>query len=121
MVRSKASKLANRPTEQRADERASVNIAGRCRGGDREIQDVLVIEIGKGGCRILGLSAGVTKRDPLELWLGQAGPFAARLKWAKRGLFGVEFVRPLDAALFESLAKADPTPNVVPMRKSRAD
>ena len=121
MVRSKPSKLANRPTEQRADERTAVNIAGRCRAGERETQDVLVIELGAGGCRLLGLSAGITKSDPLELWLGDAGPFAGRLKWAKRGLLGIEFERPLDAALLESLANAAQEPNVVPLRRGRAD
>jgi hypothetical protein len=121
MVRSKPSKLANRPAELRADERTAVNIAGRCRAGDREMQEVLVIELGEGGCRLLGLSAGVTKSDPLELWLGEAGPFAARLKWAKRGLLGIEFDRPLDRGLLETLANAAHEPNVVPLRRSRTD
>jgi len=121
MVRSKPSKLANRQQERRADGRAAVNIAGRCRAGDRDLQEVLVIELGPAGCRLLGLSAGVTKSDPLELWLGEAGPFAARLKWAKRGQLGVEFDRPLDLPLFESLANAAHEPNVVPLRRSRAD
>lgn len=121
MVRSKPSKLANRPAEQRSDERTAVQVAGRCRAGDRELQEVLVTDLGAGGCRMLGLSAGVTKSDPLELWLGEAGPFAARLKWAKRGLLGVEFDSPLDATVLESLASAVPAPNVIPMRRSRAD
>ena len=121
MVRSKPSKLANRLAEQRIDERVAVNIAGRCRTSDRDMQDVLVIELGLGGCRLLGLSAGVIKSDPLELWLGEAGPFAARLKWAKRGLLGVEFERPLDRGLFEALANAAQEPNVVPLRRGRTD
>jgi hypothetical protein len=121
MVRSKPSSLANRPMEKRADERTAVNLAGRCRAGEREIQDVLVTDLGPAGCRMLGLSAGVTKSDRLDLWLGDAGPFSARLKWAKRGLLGVEFDRPLDSGLLETLANADPPPNVVPMRRGRAD
>ena len=56
-----------------------------------------------------------------ELWLGDSGPFAAKLKWAKRGLFGIEFERPLDAALVQSLASADAPPNVVPMRRGWTD
>jgi hypothetical protein len=120
MVRSKPSKLANRPLERRADERTAVNLAGRCRAGDRDMQEVLVTDLGAAGCRMLGLSAGVTKSDRLELWLGESGPFAARLKWAKRGLIGVEFDCPLDTALLDSLASAEPVHNVVPMRRSRA-
>lgn len=121
MVRSKPSKLANRFVEQRTDERVAVNIAGRCRAGERDIQDVLVIELGAGGCRLLGLSAGVTKSDRLELWLGEAGPFAARLRWAKRGLLGVDFDRPLDGGLFETFANAAHEPNVVALRRGRTD
>jgi hypothetical protein len=121
MARSKPSTLANRPMERRADERTAVHLAGRCRAGERDLQDVLVTDLGSTGCRMLGLSAGVTKSDRLELWLGESGPFAARLKWAKRGLLGVEFDRPLDPALLESLANAVAEPNVVPMRRSRAD
>jgi hypothetical protein len=121
MARSKPSTLSNRPSRQRVEDRTAVDIAGRCRTGDREIQDVLITNLGAGGCRLLGLSAGVTKSDPLELWLGDAGPFAGRLTWAKRGLLGVEFDRPLDGDLLNALADADPGPKVVPMRRSRAD
>lgn len=72
------------------------------------------------GCRLLGLSVGVTKNDPLELWLGELGPIAARLKWVKRGSLGVEFDAPIETEVLERLAAADPTPNVLPMRRSRA-
>ena len=57
--------------------------------------------------------------DEVELWLGDAGPVAARLKWVKRGSFGVEFDTPLAAEVLERLAAADPTPNVLPLRRSR--
>lgn len=121
MVRSKPSRLTSRPTEQRGGLGTAVNITGRCRAGDRETQDVLVTDLAADGCRLLGLSAGVTKSDPLELWLGEAGPFAARLKWVKRGLIEVEFASPLDIGLLESLANAAPAPNVVPLRRVRGD
>ncbi len=71
------------------------------------------------GCRVLGLTAGVTKNDPLELWLGDLGPLAARLKGIKRGSLEVEFAEPLDPAVLDRLATIDPTPNVLPMRRSR--
>ena len=98
-----------------------VNLAGRCRAGDRETQDVLVTEIGSRGCRLLGLSVGITKSDPLSLWIGEAGPIAARLTWAKRGLLGVEFDQPLDGGLLESLANTVSEPKVVPLRRGRTD
>src|SRR5688572_13134810 len=101
MASPKTSKLSNRPALQRAEERTQVSIEGRCRAGERELQDVLVLDLGPNGCRLLGLSVGVTKSDPLELWLGDAGPVAARLKWAKRGSLGIAFDAPLDEALLQ--------------------
>ena len=98
-----------------------MSISGRCRAGDRDIQEVLVMDLASQGCRVLGLSVGVTKSDPLELWLGELGPVAARLKWVKRGSLGVEFDTPLDVDVLEGLAAADPKPNVLPMRRSRAE
>jgi hypothetical protein len=121
MAGSKHVRLSNRPREQRAGERTAVTLDGKCRAGEREIQDVLVLDLGQHGCRLLGVSVGVTKSDPLQLWLGDAGPFAARLKWAKRGSLGVEFDEPLDEHVLERLAGEDSRPNVVPMRRSRAE
>ena len=120
MASSKHARLSNRPEKERAEERTAVSISGRCRAGDREVQDVLVMDLAAQGCRLLGLSVGVTKNDALEVWLGDVGPVAARLKWVKRGSLGIEFDSPLDAGVLESLAAIDPTPNVLPMRRSRA-
>ena len=119
MASSKHARLSNRPEKERVEERTAVSISGRCRAGDRDMQEVLVMDLAMQGCRLLGLSVGVTKNDPLELWLGDVGPVAARLKWVKRGSLGVEFDSPLDAEVLERLASADPTPNVLPLRRSR--
>jgi len=121
MSGSKHVRLSNRPREQRTGERTAVSLDGKCQAGEREVQDVLVLDLGQHGCRLLGVSVGVTKSDPLQLWFGDAGPFAARLKWAKRGSLGVEFDEPLDATLLGRLADEDSRPNVVPMRRSRAE
>jgi hypothetical protein len=121
MSGSKHARLSNRPREQRAGERTAVSLEGKCRAGEREIQDVLVLDLGQHGCRLLGVSVGVTKSDPLQLWLGEDGPFAARLKWAKRGSLGIEFDAPLAEDLLGRLAAEDSQPNVVPMRRSRAE
>ena len=120
MASSKHARLSNRPEKERAEQRTAVSIAGRCRAGDRDIQDVLVMDLGSHGCRLLGLSVGITKNDPLELWLGEVGPLGARLKWVKRGSLGVEFDAPLEVELLERLAQADPRPNVLPLRRGRS-
>ncbi len=119
MASSKHARLSNRPEKERADERSAVSISGRCRAGDRDVQEVVIMDLAAQGCRVLGLSVGVTKNDPLELWLGDAGPFAARLKWVKRGSLGVEFDEQIDAEVLERLATTDAKPNVLPMRRSR--
>lgn len=120
MASSKHARLSNRPEKERAEERTAVSISGRCRAGERDIPDVLVMDLAAHGCRLLGLSVGVTKNDPLELWLGDVGPVAARLKWVKRGSLGVEFDAPIEAEVLERLAATEPAPNVLPMRRSRA-
>lgn len=78
------------------------------------------MDLGRTGCRLLGVAADVTKNDPLQLWLGEAGPFAARLCWVKRGSLGVEFEEALDEALVSRLAQAAAEPNVVAIRRPRA-
>ena len=121
MAGSKHVRLSNRPAQHRDGERSDVSLDGKCRAGEREIQDVLVLDLGLRGCRLLGLSVGVTKSDPLQVWLGEAGPFGAHLKWAKRGSLGIEFDEALDVQLLERLASAEPERNVVPIRRSKAD
>jgi hypothetical protein len=121
MAGSKHARLSNRPERERVEDRTAVSISGRCRAGDRDVQDVLVMDLASQGCRLLGLSVGVTKSDSLELWLGEVGPVSARLKWVKRGSLGVEFAEPLDAGVLESLADADIKPNVLPLRRSRTE
>jgi hypothetical protein len=120
MSRSKPAPLSNRAERSRDDTRQRVSIEARCRAADREIQDVLVMDLGQSGCRLLGVAAGITKSDPLQVWLGDAGPFAARLCWAKRGSLGVEFDEPLDETLVSRLADATAQPNVVAMRRPRS-
>lgn len=120
MASSKHARLSNRPEKERAEQRTAVSVPGRCRAGDRDVQEVLIMDLAAHGCRLLGLSVGVTKNDPLELWLGETGPVAARLKWVKRGSLGVEFDTPLDSGVLERLADADPGTNVLPLRRSKA-
>ena len=61
--------------------RESVVIPARCQVGDRLAEEVLVTDLSARGCRLRGNSIGVTKAEPVQLWLGDAGPIAARLNW----------------------------------------
>ena len=116
----KRSKILPRNDVLRAEPRAAVTIAGRFRVGERPVEDVLFTDLSERGCRLRGNSIGVTKTEPVQLWFGDAGPIAARLKWIKKGSIGLAFDSPLDAAVLRPLleAPAPPIPsNVVPLRK----
>ena len=103
----------------RAGPRASVIIAAKCQVGERPAEEVLVTDLSAKGCRLRGNSIGVTKTEPVQLWLGDAGPIAARLKWVKKGSLGLAFEAALDESFLQPLldAPAPPIPtNVVHLR-----
>jgi len=107
----------------RGGPREPVVIAGSCQIGERTVEEVLVTDLSARGCRLRGNSIGVTKTEPVQLWLGEAGPFAAKLKWVKRGSLGLGFETALDEAFLEQLlsAPAAPVPsNVVPLKRHSA-
>lgn len=100
--------------------RESVIIPGRCQIGERPEEEVLATDLSARGCRLRGNSIGVTKTEPVRLWLGEIGPIAARLKWVKRGALGLAFEAPMDVEVLQSLldAPAPPVPsNVVPLKR----
>jgi hypothetical protein len=104
----------------RTGPRESVVIPGKCQVGERAVEEVLVTDLSARGCRLRGNSIGVTKTEPVQLWLGDAGPVAAKLKWIKKGSIGLAFESPLDDGVLQPLldAPAAPIPsNVVHLRK----
>lgn len=104
----------------RAAPRPSVIIPGKCQVGQRPAEEVLVTDLSARGCRLRGNSIGVTKAEPVQLWLGEAAPIAARLRWIKSGSLGLAFESPLDEAILQALldAPAPPIPsNVVPLKR----
>ena len=104
----------------RTGPRESVIIPGQCQVGERPVEDVLVTDLSARGCRLRGNSIGVTKTEPVQLWLGDAGPIAAKLKWVKKGSLGLAFESALDEDVLQPLLDmpAPPVPsNVVPLRK----
>lgn len=103
----------------RAGPRASVIIPGKCQVGERPAEEVLITDLSATGCRLRGNSIGVTKTEPVQLWLGDGGPIPAKLKWVKRGSLGLAFEAPLDEAVLQPLldAPVPPVPsNVVHIR-----
>jgi hypothetical protein len=100
--------------------RESVIIPGKCQVGERPVEEVLVTDLSARGCRLRGNSIGVTKTEPVQLWLGDAGPFAAKLKWVKKGSLGRAVESALDETFLQPLLDAPPPPvpsNVVPLRR----
>jgi hypothetical protein len=104
----------------RTGPRASVIISGKCQVGERSVEEVLVTDLSARGCRLRGNSIGVTKTEPVQLWLGDAGPISARLKWIKKGSIGLAFESALDDTILQPLLDAPPPPvpsNVVPLKR----
>jgi hypothetical protein len=115
----KRPKILPRTDMLRAGPREAVIIPGKCQVGDRLAEEVLVTDLSARGCRLRGNSIGVTKTEPVQLWLGDAGPIAARLKWVKKGSIGLAFESALDEAFLQPLldAPVPPVPsNVVHIR-----
>lgn len=104
----------------RGGPRESVIIPGRCQVGERPVEDVLATDLSARGCRLRGNSIGVTKTEPVQLWLGEIGPIAAKLKWVKKGSLGLAFEAPLHEDVLQPLLDAPVPPipsNVVPLRR----
>ena len=104
----------------RGDPREWVIIPARCQVGERLVEEVLVTDLSAKGCRLRGNSVGVTKTEPVQLWLGDAGPIPAKLKWVKKGSIGLVFESALDDIVLQPLldAPAPPVPsNVVPLKR----
>jgi hypothetical protein len=117
MSRKKAAKLVEKSARSRATGRQQVAIEGACSVGGRAKEFVLVTDLGTRGCRMRAGAVGMTRSEPLLLWLGEFGPVAGKLMWAKGGALGVAFDTPLDEDTVEALAESGaPQSNVVPLR-----
>ncbi len=99
-----------------ASGRRKVAIEGRCSIGGREEQEVLLTDLGLTGCRMRANAVGVSKSNALALWLGETGPIAARLEWARDGALGVSFEVPLDADVLDALCETSLLNKVVRLR-----
>ena len=116
--------MPSRPELLRADPRESVVIPGRCQVGERPAEDVLVTDLNAKGCCLRGNSIGVTKTEPVQLWLGDAGPVAAKLRWVRKGSLGLAFESALADEILQPLLDAPMPPipsNVVPLKRRAAD
>ncbi len=119
----KRPKILPRTDMLRTGPRATVVIPGKCQVGERSVEEVLITDLSANGCRLRGSSIGVTKTEPVQLWLCDGGPIAARLKWVKKGSLGLAFEAALDDTLLKALLEtpAPPIPsNVVPLRRRPA-
>src|SRR5687767_4919258 len=116
----KRPRLLPRSDMLRGAPRESVIIPGRCQVGERAAEEVLVTDLSARGCRLRGNSIGVTKAEPVQLWLGETGPIAAKLKWVKKGSIGLAFEAPLDEEVLRPLLDAPVPPiptNVIPLKR----
>ncbi|MBO9518333.1 MAG: hypothetical protein J7493_09720 [Porphyrobacter sp.] len=114
MTFKRASLVRNTETS-RAGERNSLTTEGKCQIGNGEVQEVLLTDLDTHGCMMRGSAIGVTKSDPLKLWLGDVGPIAGKLRWARRGSVGIEFDIPLVDDVIDQVRLVEAEPTVVSM------
>ncbi|MCB2088275.1 MAG: hypothetical protein R3E18_07245 [Sphingomonadaceae bacterium] len=113
-------KLATRYAGPRGGTRDLVSLEGRCQVGENDCEDIVLLDLDTGGCRVRGITAAVTKTDAVAVWLGPLGPFTAHPRWVKRGLAGLRFDPPLeDSTLEEAKSRAVPAPpsEVIALRR----
>ena len=111
--------MLSRTEVPRTGPRDSVAISGTFQVGERLVEDVLVTDLSADGCRLHGNSVGVTKSEPMQLWVGEIGPIGARLKWLKQGSLGLAFDTALDEAVLQQLhALPAPPSNVIALKRS---
>lgn len=117
MTRAKRPKLQQKTARSRATPRQAVVLDGECVIGTRPKVRALVTDLGLEGCRVRAEAVGVTRSEPLQLWLGEVGPIFGKLKWSKAGSLGVLFDTPLEPGTLEALLVAgEPRSNVIPLR-----
>lgn len=117
MTSRKSASLNRQINRASSTARRRVTIEGRCGFGGREPKDVLVTDLGETGCRLQVNAVGVSKAEPLALWLGETGPIAGRLEWTRGGSLGVSFESPLTADALEALYETSRLATVVPLRR----
>lgn len=116
MTRGKSAKLQNSGAHERTSGHEPVAIAGTCKIGERDEEEVLVTDLGNQGCRLHTGAVGVTKTEKLVLNIAGCAPIEGSLKWSKGGALGVRFTKPLGDELLETLCTEQSAANVVPIR-----
>ena len=104
----KRPKLATHYDGPRAGSRDLVSLDGRCRIGDADEEDIVVLDLDRRGCRVRGIMRAVSKGDPIFLTIGPVGPIEARLRWMKRGLAGLKILTPLSDEQFDEATAGVP-------------
>lgn len=97
-----------------------LRIPGKCQVGDRPLAEAWISDIDSEGCSVLLVTIGVTKGEPVLLYLGGEAPIAGRLKRAGQGSIGVGFDTPLGEGVLDRLLAIEPPANVVPLRGGEA-
>lgn len=71
---------------------------------------MVVFDLSPAGCSITGIAAGISKNQPLLIWLGEFGPIPSTLKWAKKGVLGMAFNTPIEPDAITPLTQLQPSP-----------
>jgi hypothetical protein len=114
------SKLSVSRQDLRPEGRRALNIPARCQIGAREMEDVSITAIDSEQCSVWTVALGVTKSEPVVLYLDGEEPIAGQIQWIRHGSLGVAFHAPLGEAVVERLRMLEAPTNVIALRKGLA-
>jgi hypothetical protein len=77
--------------------RKTLTLPGRYYTGLGKPVDVRLNDISEEGCRLGQVSTRLPAGSRLQVYVGEAGPFFAMVKWSQDGEVGVTFATPLSA------------------------
>ncbi|MEO6152955.1 MAG: PilZ domain-containing protein [Croceibacterium sp.] len=119
MTARKRPTLYDRGEAARSGDRTPVRIPAHCQVGEQVPEDTFVTDISPRGCKLLAVTIGALKSQPVVLRFGDETPITGRLKWVKQASVGVAFDEALSDERLARISALVAPSNVVPIRRAR--
>ena len=89
----------------RREERAVVQVAGRYRNRHGPSRDIWIKDISEYGCRFYDKFSILEIGSEILVGLGNIGPIPAEVKWREQSTVGAQFERPLHPSVLEHIIR----------------
>jgi hypothetical protein len=119
MTAPKRPKLYDRGEAARTGERTTVRIPANCQAGEQAAEDTFVTDISTHGCKLLAVTVGALKSQPITLRFEGEAPITGRLKWVKQASLGIAFDTPLSEEVLARVSALVAPSNVFPIKRAR--